>query len=388
MTRVRVLRAITRLNIGGPAIHVALLSSRLDAARYETLLVAGREGRAEGDMLALGRVMAGGSLVRVPTLVRPVSPLNDLRALAALVGIARSYRPHVVHTHLAKAGFVGRLAARLSGARVVVHTYHGSVFRGYFGRGESSLYLGIERALAKLTTRLIAITPRQRQELIDLRVAPSMKIVEIPLGLDLEPFRVPRDQRAARAALGLPADGPLVGLAARLVPVKDVGTFIEAMALLTRRLPAVRALVVGDGEERAALEAFARSLGVAERCRFLGWCADMPSLYAAIDVLALSSLNEGSPVSVIEAMAAARPVVATSVGGVPDVVRHGENGLLVPPRDPEALAEAVETMVRDPALRARLGAAASQAVYPRYDGARLIDDVQRLYAELLDARVT
>ena len=383
MTRARVLRVITRLNVGGPAIHAALLSSRLDRERFETLLVTGQEGPAEGSMRELGRLDPGIGITVVPALGRDVSPARDLRALAAVVAIARAYRPDIVHTHLAKAGFVGRIAGRLAGARAVVHTYHGSVFRGYFGERESALYLAIERALAKVSSRVISITPRQRQDLIALGVAPAEKIVTIPLGLDLEPFRRPPDRREARAALGLPVDGPLVGIVARLVPVKDVTTFLRAFALTRERVPDATAFIVGDGEERAALERLSGELRLGVACRFVGWRADMPNVYAAADLVALSSLNEGSPVSLIEAMAAGRPVVATAVGGVPDVVRDGETGTLVPPRDHAALGAALAELLRDGELARRYGEQGRAAAYPRFDASRLVSDIERLYDELL-----
>ena len=334
-------------------------------------------------MLELGRLPEGVRVMRIATLGRAVSPLDDLRSLAALIAIARRFRPQVVHTHLAKAGFVGRIAARLTGARVVLHTYHGSVFQGYFGARESRLYVAIERWLARLSTRLIAITPSGRRELVDLGIARNEKIVEIPLGLDLAPLRAGPDRAAAREALGLPAGAPVVGIVARLVPIKDVGTFLRAVARVAETHPDLVALLAGDGSERAALEALAASLGIADRCRFLGFQADVPRIYATLDVLALTSLNEGSPVSVIEAMTAGCAVVATSVGGVPDVVRTEETGLLVPARDPEAVAGAFRRLLDSPELRARLGRAAAAAVYPRYDIARLVTDMEDLYLRLL-----
>ena len=386
MSRVRVLRVITRLNVGGPSLNAALLATRMDSSRFETLLVAGRESEAEGSMLELGRLPSGLDVIRVDSLGREISPLDDLRALAAITRIARRFRPHVVHTHLAKAGFVGRLAGRAAGAPVIVHTFHGSVFRGYFGERQSALFLLIERALALLSTRLIAITPLQRRELAALGVAPLTKIVEIPLGLDLTQYDTAVDRAAARNSLGVRGDGPVVGIVGRLVPIKDVGTFLRALALLRERAPDTRALVVGDGDERPALERLAAELGLADTVTFTGWRSDMPAVFAAIDVLALTSLNEGSPVTLIEGLAARRAIVATAVGGVPDVIREGTTGLLVPPRDPRATADAVAVLLADASLRSRLGDAGRAEVTARYDSARLVADVERLYLELLGAR--
>jgi glycosyltransferase involved in cell wall biosynthesis len=374
------------MNIGGPAIQAGLLTAKLDETRFETLLVAGSEGPAEGNILSLGRLPSSVRPLIVPQLGRRLSPLDDIRALWRVMVIARRYRPDIVHTHLAKAGFVGRIAARLAGARAVVHTYHGSVFRGYFGYLESAVYLGIERTLSRITTRIIAITPRQKLELTKLRVAPAEKIEEIPFGLDLEPFRNGPDRLVARRHLGIPANRPVVGLVARLVPIKDVPTFLRAMGLLVRDVPDVIIMIVGDGEDRSSLEAAARELGIGECCKFLGWRSDMPVIYSALDVLALSSLNEGSPVSLIEGMAARRAVVATAVGGVPDIVRHERDGLLVPARDHHALAAAVRRILLDPALASRLGGEGQRNAIARFEVSRMVATMERLYCEILGPR--
>jgi glycosyltransferase involved in cell wall biosynthesis len=376
VTRARVLRVITRMNVGGPALHVALLTSGLDPDRYETLLVSGREGAAEGSMLELGRAGPVRPVV-VPSLRREIGPL-DAYALWRVLRIARAFRPDIVHTHLAKAGVVGRIAARLVRARAVVHTYHGTVFRGYFGERESGVYVAIERALSRISTHVVAITPQQRRDLLALEIAPESKIVEIPLGLDLGIFRDGMDRAAARSQLGIEPDALVVGIVARLVPIKDVATFLRAVAMLKGRMPRLTALVVGGGEERALLEAEARRLDLGASCRFLGWRADMPRVYAAMDLAVLTSLNEGSPVSVIEAMAAGLPVVATSVGGVPDVV-DAASGVLVPPRDPGALADAIERVLSAPDRGRALGLAGRARAFDRYDSPRLIRDIDALY---------
>jgi glycosyltransferase involved in cell wall biosynthesis len=376
-----VLRVITRLNVGGPAIQAVLLSTRLDPDRFETLLVAGTESPTEGNMIELGRLDAPPAFRRIAVLGREISPLDDVRALRALVALMREFRPDVVHTHLAKAGTLGRLAARISGVPVVIHTYHGTVFSGYFGSLRSRLFLEIERAIARVTTRLVAITPGQRREIVALGIGNEAKVVEIPLGLELAPFVDGPSLAGARTSLGLTDTEHVIAIVARLVPIKDVGLFLDALARL-RSSPT--ALIVGDGEERARLEARAATLGVSARCRFLGWRRDVRSVYAAADVVVLTSRNEGSPVSIIEAMAAGRAVVCTDVGGVRDVVTSGTSGLLVPYGDPEALAASIDGLLGDQDRRERLGAEARRAVYPRYDVSRLVTDIANLYSALVD----
>jgi glycosyltransferase involved in cell wall biosynthesis len=331
-------------------------------------------------MLALGRLEEGVAVRFVSSLGREISGFDDIRAVASITRIARDFRPDIVHTHLAKAGTVGRLAARAVGARAVVHTYHGTVFEAYFGTLKSRAFVAIERALAHLSTRLVAITPSQRRDLLRLGIGDERKVVEIPLGLELAQFTLPLDPGEARQRLGLPPADPIVAIVARLVPVKNIGLFLRAVAQMPE--PAF-GVIVGDGEARRLLESECLALGLNERVRFLGWQRDVRAVYAAADVVALTSLNEGSPVSVLEAMASGRAVVSTDVGGVPDVIVDGVSGRLVPSGDAPALAAAIGGLLRDPDRRARLGAAARKAVYPHYDVSRLLADITRLYDELV-----
>lgn len=378
--RLRVARIITRLNVGGPAIQAMLLTQRLDQSRYETMLVCGRPGPHEGDMLEL-RGESGVTPVFIPRLGRGISPFDDIRAFASLVRILHTFRPHIVHTHLAKAGVLGRLAARLTGAPVVIHTFHGNVLRGYFGGAQSGMFRLVERALALASTRIIAISPRVAVELRELGISAAPRLIEVPLGLDLDPFLDP-PRGLLRKELGLTATTPLVGIVARLVPIKDVRLFLDAARIVATARPATRFVIVGDGELRDELGAQARDLGLEGAVRFLGWRADLPAIYADLDVLALTSRNEGTPVSVIEALASARAVVATAVGGVPDLIDRPERGLLVPPGDPAAVAAAIVGLLDDPERRARMGAAGRDAVFPEYDASTLVRRIDALYLGL------
>ncbi|HEY8548399.1 MAG TPA: glycosyltransferase [Vicinamibacterales bacterium] len=384
--RIRVLRVIARLNVGGPAIHATLLTERLDPSRYESVLVAGTEDDTEGNYLDLHGLSIG-RLVRVPELGREIRGGQDVRALGALLRLMREVRPHVVHTHTAKAGTLGRLAAFFRRVPVVVHTYHGHVLQGYFSPAKTRVFVGIERALARVSDELVAVSPRVREDLLRLGIGRPDHFSVVPLGLDLDRFaQAERLRGELRRELGVGADQPLVGIVARLVPIKAHEVFFEAARLLSARCPVVRFVIVGDGERRAELEALAARLEIAPRVFFLGWRGDLDRIYADLDLVALTSRNEGSPVALIEAMAAARPVVATRVGGVPDVVEDGRTGRLVPADDPPALAAVMESLLTDPEARDRLGAAARPAVLSTFGAARLVDDIDRLYTRLLGGR--
>jgi len=382
--RIRVARVITRLNIGGPAIQAITLTERLDPDRFEPMLVAGTEAPDEGDMLAL----RGAQLraVRVPALGREIAPLADAATLGRLIALFRSFRPHVVHTHMAKAGALGRIAARLAGVPVVVHTFHGTVFSGYFGGPASRAVVATERALARISTRIVAISPSQRDELLRLGIGHAQKIALIPLGFDLAPF-TRAERGAVRAELGIAGSSPLVGIVARLVPIKDVALFIDAAAEIAQQRADASFVIVGDGPQRDELRARAAARGIADRVRWLGWRADLPAIYADLDVVVLSSRSEGTPVSLIEALAAARPVVATAVGGVPDLLGGGLFGRLVAPGDAAGLARAVLDLLADATAAAPAAERGRDQVLATHDEDRLVARIDALYTELVTARM-
>ena len=382
---IRVCRIIGRLNIGGPAIHALLLTQGLRARGYETLLVAGREGPGEGSLGDLAAQKGVGPLF-LPEMGREVRPGRDLVALFRLLRLFRQRQPEIVHTHTAKAGAIGRVAAKLAGIPIIIHTFHGHVFHGYFSRGMTRIFLAIERRLAVASTKVLAVSEMQRRELLCLRIGSPESVVVMPLGLELDGLlRSDRRRGEIRRRLGASPEVPLIGVIARLVTIKDLSTFLEAASALHRSRPDVRFLIVGDGELRSRLEQEAHALGLDQCVHFLGWQRDLEPIYADLDLVVLSSLNEGTPVSLIEGMAAGLPVVATEVGGVPDLVEHGKTGLLVPPKDSKALSAAMEALLGDPERRREMGRLGREAVYPKYSDAALIDRMDRLYSSLLQA---
>jgi len=382
---------IARLNMGGPALHVAYLAAGLEARGYQTMLVAGTLARGEESMAYVAEGL-GVQVRRIDALHREISPVRDALSVLRLARLLRAERPEILHTHTAKAGAIGRLAALLAGeARppVIVHTFHGHVLRGYFGPVRSSAFRLLERWLARMTTALVAVSPQVRDDLVALGVAPPEKFVVIRLGVELEQRVSAEDGTRAetRRVMGVPDGRFLVGWIGRMTSVKQTDDVLAALAALRGRGVDAGLCLVGDGPDRDMVERRAKELGVMRSCLFLGYQEGVAQYYAALDAVILPSRNEGTPVSAIEALAARRPVVATRVGGVPDVVRDGVDGFLVEPGDVEALAERLARLARDPALAARMGEAGRARVVPRYDVDRLIDDVDRLYRSLLSSSV-
>ena len=392
----RVLRLITRLNIGGPSVQAIALSDRLAARGFTTKLVHGTLGPGEGDMRYL--LPASVDVDCVPRLRREIAPASDINALLRVLDVIREFRPQIIHTHMAKAGGIGRLAARLhnrqaaANARVkVVHTYHGHVLDGYFSPAVTSVFLGIERHLARTTDRIVAISPAIRDELLhEQRIGTPDQYLVVPLGFDLTKLAAIDDaaRRSARASLDIAPAAHVVSTVGRLTAIKQHRLFLETARLVAAADPDAIFLVAGDGELRADLEQTVRAVGLSGRVRFLGWRRDLDVIYGATDVFLLTSRNEGTPVALIESLAAGVPGVSTDVGGVRDVFRastaSGEAlGLVAPYDDAPGLARAVETLLADPSRRRAMGERGRTAILSRYGIDRLVDDVESLYRELL-----
>ncbi|MBI4614858.1 MAG: glycosyltransferase [Planctomycetes bacterium] len=394
----RVLRLIARLNVGGPAQHVVWLARSLAPRGYSTLLAAGDVGRGEEELSREFLARWGVRFRRIRELGREIRPLADFMAFLRLLSLCLRYRPDIVHTHTAKAGALGRAAALagalLSGRRpAIVHTYHGHVFEGYFGRAKTIFYLAVERTLARFSDALVVLSQLQAKDLAGTyRIAPPEKFRIVPLGLDLAPFlaaRVSEKRRGeARRAFGIaqiPPETPLVGWVGRLAPVKRPELFVEAAARIRERLPGARFVLVGEGELRSRVERAIRERGLQDSVRLAGTVRDLAPLYADLDVLALTSANEGTPLAILEAFAAGVPVVATAVGGVPDLLA-GERGVLVPPGDAAALADAVSALLGDAARARAISERARDYVAREHDLSSLAERTGILYAEILERK--
>ena len=387
---VPVARVITRLNIGGPSIQAVRLTTALNDYGFAGELFHGRLGTGEGDMSYL--IPPGARTTFIATLCRPLSPLDDARTLLRLYREFRRVRPQVIHTHMAKAGLLGRLAAaaynltrgRAPRARVV-HTYHGHVLDGYFSPFMTAVFIGLERLLARISDAIIAISPAIRTDLLHTyRIGKDAQYRVVPLGFDLAPFAAvdATGRSEARRSLEVPPGVPVVTTVGRLTAIKQHHLFLDLVQRLAADHPTLVALIAGDGEMRAELEAAVQQRGIARHVRFLGWRRDLATIYAATDVFLLTSRNEGTPVALIEAMATGVPGVSTDVGGVRDVITSDAVGLLAPFDDAAGLAAAAHRLLADPALRAAMGTRARSEVLARFGVERLVADIAGVYRGL------
>ena len=386
----RVLRLITRLNIGGPSIQAITLSDRLTQRGFTTRLVHGSLGDGEGDMRYL--LPPSADVEYLPQLRRELSPVDDYAAFRRVLAILRDFRPQIVHTHMAKAGAIGRAAAALYNRRAapadrarIVHTYHGHVLEGYFSPAKTAIFVGLERQLARSTDRIVAISPAIRDELLtEHRIGRGDQYRVIPLGFDLSAMAAVDDpaRAAARQSLGISPSAHVVSTVGRLTAIKQHQLFLETARLVANADPAAIFLIAGDGELRGALETATRDFGLTDRVRFLGWRRDLATIYGASDVFLLTSRNEGTPVALIESLAAGVPGVSTDVGGVKDVI-DSNTGALAPVDDAAGLASAVQRLIADPVLRKTMGERGRASVLARYGLDRLVNDVDALYREML-----
>jgi glycosyltransferase involved in cell wall biosynthesis len=379
----KILRIIARLNIGGPAIHCILLTQGLNKDRFQSLLVCGNVDKTEADMLYLAREK-NVEPIFISSLGRNLNLFKDLAAFFRIFSIIRKEQPDIIHTHTAKAGALGRLAGLLYNFTLIlrrgrkgvklVHTFHGHVLHSYFSATKTKIFIWIERILARFSDKIIAVSNEVRNELLSLKIADPEKLRVIPLGLELDSLLGLDEKRNSHLNIGI------IG---RLAPVKNQMLFLQAVKALRDCSDAnlAKFIIAGDGELRSSLEEKAKDLGIAGFVEFIGWQKDLKDLYSRLDIVALTSLNEGTPVSLIEAMAAGKAVVATDVGGVKDIV-NGQRGILVKSGDVNGFANALRCLIEDNDLRRKMGRSGREFVRKLFCKERLIADIQNLYDEL------
>lgn len=392
----KILRIINRLNLGGPTFNAALLTRHL-APEYETLLIAGTKQDSEESSAFIVKEQ-GIRFEELPEMRREINPVHDFKAYKKIVQIIREFKPDIVHTHAAKAGALGRLAAWNEKVPVIVHTFHGHVFHSYFSPTKTKLFLQIERYLAKRSNAIIAISEKQREELgTTFRVCEPEKIHVVPLGFDLARFREnPLLKRQAfRTEYRIVEDELAVGIIGRLVPVKNHGMFLDSILKISKEVHRpVRFFIVGDGECREGLMTKARELGLdftyypdeprKALVTFTSWRRDVDTVIAGLDLVVLTSWNEGTPVSLIEAQAGGKPIVSTRVGGIENAVLPAVTAELVEPGDVRSFSESIVRVLNSPERMKQMGAAGWPFVEARFHYSRLVEDMRKLYRKLLN----
>lgn len=394
----RVLRIMNRLAVGGPVLNATYLT-RYMAPDFETLLVVGEKEDHEKSAEYLAHQL-GIQYITIPGMGRSINPASDYRAYRKLKDLMKSFKPDVVHTHAAKPGAVGRMAASSARIPAIVHTFHGHVFHSYFNSTKTKFFIQTERYLGRKSDAIVAISDQQKRELVqDFRIAPEEKFRVVPLGFDLDRFRTAQEEKRIklRSEFGVKDYEVAIGIIGRLVPVKNHTLFMKGIKhVLNNSSRKIKAFIIGDGETRADLENLVREAGIPYSVQdspehphplvFTSWRSDIDYINAGLDIVCLTSFNEGTPVSLIEAQAAGKPIVSTRVGGIADIVVEGETAFLADVQDADTFCDHLLRLVEDDNLRQQMSGKGSVHVLERFSYQRLVRDMSHLYWELLDKK--
>ena len=392
---IRVIHVITRLDMGGSAQETLLTVLTLDPQYYKVVLIKGstsESAMSSAELQNVNQQLAaacdrGVEIINLPSLVRRISPWNDLKTFVLLWNLIRKHKPHIVHTHTSKAGVLGRLAAWLARVPVIIHKPHGHVFYGHFGPRLSRFFLFIERLLGGMADQVVALTPMEARDYLTLKVLKADKISIIHSGVVLNRYQItPKKRRQKKKELDIPPDSLVVGYVGWLIPIKGVTYLVSAMAKVAEKYPKSILVLVGKGDDKGEEEVHLRKqvedVGLAGKVRFLGWRPDVDEVMGCFDIFVLPSLNEGMGRVLVEAMAAGLPIVASRVGGIPDLVKDGQNGLLVPPADAPALTKAIYDLLADKKRRKQMGTAGKKMCRP-YSAEAMVEQINDLYTDLL-----
>ncbi|MCX7743561.1 MAG: glycosyltransferase [Flavobacteriales bacterium] len=393
----KVLRIINRFNIGGPTYNAAYLTKYL-SPEFKTVLVGGAIDEGEDSSEYILKQLGIKPIV-IPEMQRSIQYNSDLIAYYKLKEIIQRFKPDIVHTHASKSGVLGRWAAYRCGVPVIIHTFHGHVFHSYFNRMKTELFKQVERKMAAVSTRIIALSDIQKYELsVKHQICEPEKISVIPLGFDLSRFQEQKESKRSsfRSKYNLAEDELAIGIIGRLVPIKNHELFIRSFANVKQQTQRkLRAFIIGDGERKEALIAFTKSLGLTVNIypdkkpadvTFTSWIKEIDVANAGLDIICLTSLNEGTPVSLIEAQASGKPVVSTNVGGIENVVSAGKTGILVNQPNEILFSQALANLVSNDTMRLQFGAEGWGYVSKKFHYTRLVDDMRELYHDLLDVK--
>lgn len=391
----KILRIINRFNLGGPTYNAAFLTKYM-APEFETILIGGEKDETEESSLHIPHSL-GIEPIIIEEMKRPINLIQDLQAYQKIKSIIKDFKPDIVHTHASKAGFIGRIAAYHSNVPVIVHTFHGHVFHSYFNSATTGFYKILERYAASKSDAIIAISEKQKYELSQIHhICASDKISVIPLGFELEKFseNTEEKRKSFRIHYNVDDNEVVIAIIGRLVPIKNHTLFLEALKeVKNKSSQKIRAFIVGDGEERQNIENKATALGIdfvdalkskeKATLTFTSWIKNVDWVNAGADIIALSSLNEGTPVSLIEAQAASKPIVSTAVGGIENVVIQGETALLCDKEDKAHFARNLLALLENKELRQKMSEKGKSFVFEQFHYKRLVNDMSQLYHQLL-----
>jgi glycosyltransferase involved in cell wall biosynthesis len=383
MSKIKVLHIITRLDKGGSADNTLFTVSRLNKERFDVILLSGRTYDPDGEIAAF---IAEKKInyILIPELVREIGLLKDITAFCKIYNFLRREKFDIVHTHTSKAGIIGRWAAKLAGVKIIIHTPHGHIFYGYFNWFRTKLFIYLEKLTALFTDRIITLTQRGKEEHVKHRIANPSKFVPIYSGIEIRKFiNYHIDIIKEKERLNIPLEAPVIGTISRLDPVKGNQYFIASLPDIVKTFPSLKVFIVGDGSERRKLERRVKKLGLSENVIFTGECKDVRWILSIFDICVLSSLNEGMGICLLEAQALGVPIVATKVGGIPDVVRDGVTGILVPPRNPKVMADAIIKLLKDNSLRKNMSEESRRWIDNRFSAETMVKKFSDLYEELV-----
>ena len=382
-SKTKVLHIITRLDKGGSAENTFLTVKGLDKEKYDVTLMSGPVEDADQERRTQVEE-CGIRYIHLPVLVRNIHLVYDFIALCRIYRFLAKEKFDVVHTHTSKAGLLGRFAARLAGISRVVHTPHGHIFYGYFGRLKTKMFIRLEKLASRVTNRIVALTDREKSDYITHKIVREGKCIVIHSGIELDRYRelTLEEKNKLKKEIGIPEDALVVGTVGRLVPVKGPEFMLKASQYIIPESPETHFIFAGDGPLKEGLQTLAKETGTDKNIIFLGWREDVPRILSLFDVLLLPSLNEGMGRVLAEAMALGKPIVASNAGGIPDLVIHGKNGFLVPPQNPEELAKHIQLLLENKDRREKMGRAGKEMA-SGFTHEAMVQKIAHLYEELM-----
>jgi glycosyltransferase involved in cell wall biosynthesis len=388
----KIIHIITRLDKGGSAENTLLTALGINKKKYEVILVKGptyesRMSNKEHATISADLKEArlnGIRIVNLPFLLRRINPVYDLLALFSLYVFLIKEKPTIVHSHTSKAGLLGRLAAKLAGVPIIVHTPHGHVFFGYFGPFRTKIFILLEKLASRITGKIVTLSNREKEDYILFKIAEEDKFSVICSGIGLNRFKesLLSEKQNLKKELGMPENSLIVGTAGRLVPVKGPEFLLKAAKYIISEYPDTYFIFTGDGPLEQDLKRKALEMGISENVIFLGWRDDVAKIISIYDIFVLPSLNEGMGRVLVEAMALGKSIVASNIGGIPDLVIHGKNGFLVPPKNPKELAKYIQVLLEDKDKREKMGLAGKEMAY-NFTSERMVEKIANLYKKLL-----